>query len=246
MLLIWNGDLDNLHNATDWSQHLIVMQQRLHLACFCCWYCDAGLQYVMNILEFAKPLVCKFANQSVQRWFRFVVVERSERVLTATTALWRRCAWRMICDASLCASRVYRTEKQLQCKFRSLLTTVYSRSLQTFIQGHRSHYTTVRGPDILRTTWLFRDMLHSTKSTNFSYKYYFFIIDKISSRAGWNAFASRTWSARAVVWRPPWSISITDSLWSPCLRIAVIFILASVWFWTVKWSEQKVLTGGNN
>jgi len=30
-----------------------------------------------------------------------------------------------------------------------------------------------------------------------------------------------------------------------CLRIAVIFILASIWFLTVKWSKQEVLAGGN-
>jgi len=30
-----------------------------------------------------------------------------------------------------------------------------------------------------------------------------------------------------------------------CLWIAMRLILASVWFWTVKWSKQKVLTNGN-
>ena len=42
--------------------------------------------------------------------------------------------------------------------------------------------------------WLFRDMLHSTKSTSFSQIYYFFIVDKTASRAGF--------CPRAVVWRP--------------------------------------------
>jgi len=37
-------------------------------------------------------------------------------------------------------------------------------------------------------------MLHSTKSTNFSLMYYFFIMDKMGLRAGWNGFAGRTWS----------------------------------------------------
>ena len=30
-----------------------------------------------------------------------------------------------------------------------------------------------------------------------------------------------------------------------CLRIVVLFIMVSIWFSTVKWSRQKVLTGGN-
>jgi len=40
---------------------------------------------------------------------------------------------------------------------------------------------------------LFQDMLHSTKSVNFSQIYYFFIIVKMSSRAGQNAFTGRIW-----------------------------------------------------
>jgi len=36
---------------------------------------------------------------------------------------------------------------------------------------------------------------------------------------------------------------IRDSLQIACLRIAVLFILAWIWFPTVKWSKQKVLTG---
>ena len=46
--------------------------------------------------------------------------------------------------------------------------------------------------------WLFRDMLHSTKSTNVSQIYYFFIVEKMSLlpdkmflRAGWNGFVGR-------------------------------------------------------
>jgi len=31
------------------------------------------------------------------------------------------------------------------------------------------------------------------KITNFSLIYYFFIIDKLASRAGWNGFAGRIW-----------------------------------------------------
>ena len=42
--------------------------------------------------------------------------------------------------------------------------------------------------------WFFRDMLHSTKSTNFSRIYLFYIIDKIAARAGFGP--------RAVVRRP--------------------------------------------
>jgi len=43
--------------------------------------------------------------------------------------------------------------------------------------------------------WLFRDMLHCTKWTSFSYKCYFIIIDKVASRAGWNGFVGRIWPA---------------------------------------------------
>jgi len=43
--------------------------------------------------------------------------------------------------------------------------------------------------------WLFRGMIHTTKSTNFSWTYYFFIIYKMASRAGWNGFAGRIWPA---------------------------------------------------
>jgi len=40
-------------------------------------------------------------------------------------------------------------------------------------------------------------------------------------------------------------VSIRDSLQIVCLRIAVLFVLVSIWFSTVKWSKQKVLTGDN-
>jgi len=42
---------------------------------------------------------------------------------------------------------------------------------------------------------LFRKKLHYTKSTHFPHKFYFFIIDKVSLRTGWNGSAKRIWPA---------------------------------------------------
>jgi len=36
-------------------------------------------------------------------------------------------------------------------------------------------------------------ILHSTKSTHFSYRCYFFILGKMCFAAGWNGFAGRIW-----------------------------------------------------
>ena len=47
--------------------------------------------------------------------------------------------------------------------------------------------------------WLFHDMLHSTKPTNFSQMYFFFNIDKMALRDGWNGFEGRIWSAGRIL-----------------------------------------------
>jgi len=56
---------------------------------------------------------------------------------------------------------------------------------------------------------LFRDMLYSTKSTNFSKAHFavffniiFFIIDKMTSRAEWNGFAGRSLEIPAIRYGP--------------------------------------------
>ena len=74
--------------------------------------------------------------------------------------------------------------------------------IQLFLlEGHISCYTTVEN----RTSyvmWLFRDMLHSTKSANVSQKLYFFITDKMSARPG--ELSSRAgFGSQAVVWSRP-------------------------------------------
>jgi len=73
-------------------------------------------------------------------------------------------------------------------------------------EGHTSYYAIVRAPLILRH--VIRYMLHSTKSTHFSYRFCFFVIDKMylwpdemASRAGFGP--------RAVVWR---SLIYTNSI----------------------------------
>jgi len=56
------------------------------------------------------------------------------------------------------------------------------RGLQTFLsEGHRSYFTTVRGPGMLHDVIVFGYMLHSNNPTNFSKIYYFFIIEKMVS-----------------------------------------------------------------
>jgi len=42
-------------------------------------------------------------------------------------------------------------------------------------------------------------MLHSTKPTNFSQMYFFFNIDKMALRDGWNGFEGRIWSAGRIL-----------------------------------------------
>ena len=65
---------------------------------------------------------------------------------------------------------------------------VYNRGLQTFLsEGHICCYTIVWGPDFLRNV-IVSGKVAFHQITNFSSTYYFFIIDKMASRA--------------VVWRP--------------------------------------------
>jgi len=58
-----------------------------------------------------------------------------------------------------------------------------SQGLPTFLsEGHTGYHMIVREPDSYVMS-LFRERLYSSQSTNFSLMYYFFIIDKMASRA---------------------------------------------------------------
>jgi len=78
---------------------------------------------------------------------------------------------------------------------RSLPAIVLVQGRQTFLpEGRISYFTTVRGPDILRNM-IASGMLHPSISTHALQIYYFFIVDKMSSRAWWSGFSGRMWSA---------------------------------------------------
>ena len=64
-----------------------------------------------------------------------------------------------------------------------------------------------------------------------------------TSIAGLQNLKIACYVACAIIWER--SRRIKNSFQLLCLGIAVRFILASIWFSTVKWSKQKVLTGGN-
>ena len=69
-----------------------------------------------------------------------------------------------------------------------------SRGLQTLLsEGRISSYTTDWGPDILRIVIVSGYVTFC--QTNKFFVNYFFMIDKMSSRAGWNGVASRMWPA---------------------------------------------------
>ena len=72
---------------------------------------------------------------------------------------------------------------------------ILNQGLQTVLsEGHISYCTTVRGADILRNVIL-SGYVTFHEINIFSYIYYVFIIDKMSSRAEWNGYAGRIWSA---------------------------------------------------
>jgi len=73
---------------------------------------------------------------------------------------------------------------------------IYIRGLQTFLsEGHICCYTIVWGPGFLRNVIALRKVAFH-QIPNFSLtNYYYFIIDKMASRAWWNGFAGRIWPA---------------------------------------------------
>jgi len=74
---------------------------------------------------------------------------------------------------------------------RDCLLKFYIRGFQTFLSDcHMSYYITVRGQGILRNV-IFLGICYILTNR----KYIIFIIDKISSRAGWNGVADRIWLA---------------------------------------------------
>ena len=72
-----------------------------------------------------------------------------------------------------------------------------NKDLQTFLsEGHIGQYRTCRGPDVLRDVIVAGYViLYKVNKFFVSTVYYFFIIDKMASQAGWNGVMGRIWPA---------------------------------------------------
>jgi len=74
-------------------------------------------------------------------------------------------------------------------------------------------------------------MLLSTKSTSFSYYiYYFFIIDKTSSRTGWSGFPGRIWPSGRSLDNP--ALDGWQTAWRQVLHSKVLSLHPQLTIWS--------------
>ena len=90
----------------------------------------------------------------------------------------------------------------LEISFEKVTLGVHQGSLKFLSEGHINYYTTIRGPDILRNVIVsgYVRFYHIYRHKCFvNTVYYFSIIDKISSRAGWDGFVCRSLTVPAPI-----------------------------------------------
>ena len=202
-------------------------------------------------------------------WTLWTCANHSESFVT-----WRHCVWWMICDRSEGGGRESAPTKVLICRkswqnlwksgknpgkfghrlFDTFVLIVWWMRLTVEIRLNLTFSSLQK-----KNTWSFfvwppkkffrgslRKFRHkSFAPPNFAYPYTYDLWRKISRKA----YVCRrlTESEKHLLWKlcSLHLLRIRNSLQLVCLIIAVPFILASIWFWVVKWSKREVLTGSN-